>query len=63
MSIDTTETARALTDAEVERVSGGELVANGVAHAVLQWYHDNSYPNRPGQFGWDLYRDLYCPKT
>ena len=62
MSSDSTEITRVLTDAEFDGVSGGEYVANGVARAVLQWYHDNSYTGSPGQFNWDMYRDMYCPK-
>jgi hypothetical protein len=51
-----------LDDADLAAVNGGEgFVANGVAHAVLQFYRDNTYPGRPGGFGWELTKDLYCP--
>jgi len=51
----TAETPVGLTDAELEKVSGGEgYQANGAIRAVTQWFRDNTY--RPDQYNYDCAR-------
>jgi hypothetical protein len=57
MSTYTTATNRCLTDAELDEVSGGGYIINGVLRAATQWFQANT--PKTG-FSYDLRRELEC---
>jgi hypothetical protein len=55
----TTETNRALTDAELDKVNGGEgNIANVCIRVAMQYFQDHTNKAVPGTFGFDLTREL-----
>jgi hypothetical protein len=55
----TTNTNRALTDAELDEANGGEgNVANACIHVAMQYIQDHTNKAVPGTFGFDLTKEL-----